>query len=302
VRRYRCVDAQKAAGFPVAAACTAAGVSRQAYYAWATRAAQGPYEHDRQEARLVGEIRRIHARSGGTYGAPRVHAELRRRGQVINHKRVERLMRLHGIVGYRPRRRRSLTKPDAGAAPAPDLLGRLFDPDQPDVAWCGDVTWIPTDEGWLYLASVIDLASRHLLGWSMGAHHDAQLVCDALGAAVATRGLARMDDTIFHTDRGAEYTSGACADACQRLGLRQSMSRVGSCLDNAVAESWFASLKVELISRAHYRTRAEARTAIFAWIAWYNRFRLHSTRGYLSPLEWEHQHAIMSALPSTTAA
>jgi putative transposase len=215
---------------------------------------------------------------------------------------VERLMRAHGIVGHRPRRRRSLTKPDAGAAPAPDLLGRLFDPDRPDVAWCGDVTWIPTDEGWLYLASVIDLASRHLVGWSMSAHHDAALVVSALDAAAATRGRQRMSDTIFHTDRGAEYSSAACIAACQRLGLRRSMSRTGSCLDNAVAESWFASLKVELVHRAHYQTRAEARAAIFAWIAWYNRFRLHSTRGYLPPIEWEQHHATIHPLPSTTAA
>ena len=211
-------------------------------------------------------------------------------------------MRAHGIVGYRPRRRRSLTKQDTTAAPAPDLLGRLFDPDRVDVAWCGDVTWIPTDEGWLYLASVLDLASRHLLGWSMGTHHDARLVTGALDAAVATRGRARMPATIFHTDRGSEYTATACVQACQRLGLRRSMSRTGSCLDNAVAESFFASLKVELVDRAHYRTRAEARAAIFAWIAWYNRFRLHSTRGYLPPIEWEHQHTAISPLPSTTAA
>jgi putative transposase len=299
VSRYRCVDAQKAAGFPVAAACAAAGVTRSAYY---TFTARRPSQRQQDDARLLGEIHRIHARSKGTYGAPRVHAELRRRGQAINHKRVERLMRAHGIAGYRPRRRRSLTKPDAGAAPAPDLLGRLFDPDQVDVAWCGDVTWIPTDEGWLYLASVIDLASRHLLGYSMSTHHDAALVCDALGAAVATRDRARLDGTIFHTDRGAEYTSTACINACTRLGLRRSMSRTGSCLDNAVAESWFASLKVELVDRAHYRTRAEARTAVFGWIVWYNRFRLHSTRGYLPPIEWEQQHAITSPLPSTTAA
>jgi transposase InsO family protein len=302
VSRYRCVDAQKAAGFPVAAACQAAGVTRSAYYAWSTSAAQGSSQHDLEEARLVAEIRRIHARSHGAYGAPRVTAELGRRGWSTNHKRVERLMRTHGIVGYRPRRRRSLTRPDTTAAPAPDLVGRLFDPDQPDLAWCGDVTWIPTDEGWLYLASVLDLASRHLLGWSMGIHHDAALVVAALDAAVATRGRHRMPDTIFHADRGAEYTSTACIAACQRLGLRRSMSRTGSCLDNAVAESWFASLKVELVHRAHYRTRAEARAAIFCWIAWYNQFRLHSTNGYLSPIEWEQQHATISPLPSTTAA
>jgi transposase InsO family protein len=302
VSRYRCVDAQKAAGFPVAAACQAAGVTRSAYYAWTASAAQEPSERRWEEVRLVREIRRIHARSKATYGAPRVTAELRRRGWPVNHKRVERLMRAHGIVGYRPRRRHSLTRPDTAAAPAPDLLGRLFDPDQVDVAWCGDVTYIPTQEGWLYLASVIDLASRHLLGYSMGAHHDAGLVCDALDAAVTARGRRRMDDTIFHTDRGAEYTSSACIDACARLGLRRSMSRTGSCLDNAVAESWFATLKVELVDRAHYRTRAEARAAIFAWIAWYNRSRLHSTNGYLSPVEWEQQHATINPLPSTTAA
>jgi transposase InsO family protein len=302
VSRYRCVDAQKATGFPIAAACQAAGVTRSAFYAWAGRTAKGLSQRERDEASLVAEIRRIHARSGGTYGAPRVTAELGRRGQAVNHKRVERLMRTHGIAGYRPRRRRSLTRQDRGAPPVPDLLGRLFDPERPDVAWCGDVTWIPTDEGWLYLASVIDLASRHLLGYSMSTHHDAALACDALDAAVATRGRQQMPDTIFHTDRGAEYTSAACADACTRLGLRRSMSRTGSCLDNAVAESWFASLKVELVDRAHYRTRAEARTAVFGWIAWYNRFRLHSTRGYLPPIEWEQQHAIISPLPSTTAA
>jgi transposase InsO family protein len=302
VSRYRCVDAQRAAGFAVAAACQAAGVTRSAYYAWTATTARGPSDRHREEVRLVAEIRRIHARSKATYGAPRVHAELRRRGWRTNHKRVERLMRTHGVVGHRPRRCRGLTKQDTTAAPALDLLGRLFDPERPDVAWCGDVTYIPTDEGWLYLASVIDLASRHLLGYSMGTHHDAQLVCDALDAAVATRGQHRMPQTIFHTDRGAEYTSSACIQACQRLGLRRSMSRTGSCLDNAVAEAWFASLKVELVHRAHYRTRAEARIAVFGWIAWYNRLRLHSANDYLPPIEWEQQHATISPLPSTMAA
>jgi putative transposase len=202
--RYRCVDAQKAAGFPVAAACKAAGVARSAYYAWTSSTARRPSVAQREETRLVAEIRRIHARSKATYGAPRVGAELRRRGWHVSHKRVERLLRTHGIVGYRPRRRRSLTRPDTTAAPAPDLLGRLFDPDQQDVAWCGDVTYIPTDEGWLYLASVIDLASRHLVGYSMSTHHDAALVVGALDAAVATRARHRMPDTIIHSDRGSE--------------------------------------------------------------------------------------------------
>lgn len=242
--RYRCVDAQKAAGFPVVAACDAAQVRRSTYYAWTASAAQGPPDRHREQARLVGEIHRIHARSKATYGAPRVTAELWRRGWKVNHKRVERLMRAHGIVGYRPRRRRSLTRQDRGAPPAPDLLGRLFDPDRPDVAWCGDVTYIPTDQGWLYLASVLDLASRHLLGYSMSAHHDAGLVCDALDAALATRGQQRMPDTIFHSDRGAEDPSATrAAPQRRRLPLRVTVGtadRTSGLEDEGVADGAFA--------------------------------------------------------------
>jgi putative transposase len=302
VSRYRCVDAQKAAGFPVVAACQAAGVSASAFYAWVAKREQGPRAAEHVEAALVAKIGTIHAESGGTYGSPRVTAELRRRGWMVNHKRVERLMAAHGIVGHRPRRRRGLTKADTATPPAPDLVGRLFAPDQPDRIWVSDLTYIPTDEGWLYLASVIDLASRHLLGWSMGTHHDAGLVGDALQAAVATRGRPRMDATIFHSDRGSEYTSAACIEVCERLGLRRSMGRTGSCLDNAVAESFFATLKVELVDRCHYRTRAQARASIFRWIAWYNQRRLHSTNDYLPPLVWEQRHRHNHPLPSTLAA
>ena len=300
--RYRCVDAQKAAGFPVVAACQAAGVSASAFYAWITRREQEPQAAEHAQAELVAKIRTIHAESAGTYGSPRVTHELRRRGWRVNHKRVERLMAAHGIVGHRPRRRRGLTKPNTAEPPAPDLVGRLFDPDQLDRIWVSDLTYIPTEEGWLYLASVLDLASRHLLGWSMGQHHNAGLVCDALDAAVATRGRARMDGTIFHTDRGREYTSTACIEICERLGLQRSMGRTGSCLDNAVAESFFATLKVELVDRHHYRTRAEARASIFRWIAWYNQRRLHSTNDYLPPIEWEQQHRHDHPLASTLAA
>jgi putative transposase len=288
VSRYRCVDAQKAAGFPVAAACQAAGVSASAFYAFTAKGEQGQRAAEHAQAALVAKIRTIHAESGGTYGSPRVTHELRRRGWRVNHKRVERLMAAHGIVGHRPRRRRGLTKPDTATPPAPDLVGRLFAPEQPDRIWVSDLTYIPTDEGWLYLASVLDLASRHLVGWSMGTHHDAGLVCAALDAAVATRGRHRMDATIFHTDRGSEYTSAACIDVCERLGLRRSMGRTGSCLDNAVAESFFATIKTELLDRQTWPTRAAAHKAIFNWIeGWYNTRRLHSTLDYASPAAYE---------------
>jgi putative transposase len=228
--------------------------------------------------------------------------QLRREGWTVNRKRVARLMRDQGLHGHRPRRRRSLTKPDQAAPPIPDLVGRLFDPDQPDHTWCSDITYIPTDEGWLYLATVIDLGSRRLLGWSMSDQHDATLVCDALQAAVDARGRATMPGTIMHSDRGAEYTSRAFRDTCQRLGLRQSASRSGSCLDNAVAESFFATLKVELVNRVRYRTRTQARTAIFAWLHDYNANRLHSTLGYITPLEWEARHALTETVASPEAA
>jgi putative transposase len=291
VSRYRCVDDQKAAGFPVAAACAAAGVSPSAYYAWRHHSAGGPSQAEQDDQALLVEIRQLHADSDGTYGSPRITRQLARNGWRVNHKRVERLMRAHGIVGYRPRRRRSLTRQDAAAPVAPDLVGRLFDPDHPDRTWVGDITVIPTDEGWLYLATILDLASRRLVGWSMADHMRVELVCHALQAAVATRGRSRMDETIFHSDRGSQYTSHAFAETCERVGVVRSMGRTGSCLDNAVAESFFASLKVELCDRIRYATRAQARTAVFRWIAYYNYRRLHSTLGYLAPVEWEQQHS-----------
>lgn len=299
--RYRCVTARKAEGFDIIAACDAAGVSRSAYYAWLEKG-EGPTDAEWDEALLINQIRKLHAASDGTSGEPRITAELAQAGWMVNHKRTERLMRQEGLQGYRPRRRRSLTKADTAAPPLPDLLGRAFQPALLDTAWCGDITYIPTGEGWLYLATTLDLASRRLLGWSMGARHDATLVIDALEAAVAARGRHTMNGTIFHSDRGAEYTSAACRAACERLGLSQSAGRTGSCLDNAVAESFFASLKVELVNRYRFDTRAEARQAIFAWIVRYNRRRLHSTLGFIPPIEWEQRHGHTLQLPSTVAA
>jgi transposase InsO family protein len=171
-----------------------------------------------------------------------------------------------------------------------DLVGRRLRPAVLDHGWYGDLSDIPTGQGWLYLAIVTDLASRRLLGWSMSNTPDAQLMIDALAHAVAARGVTRTDGVIFHCDRGTQYLSHAFAQACWRLGVVQSAGRTGSCLDNAVAESFFASLKVELVHRCRYQNRAEARTSIFAWIARSNHRRLHSTLSYLPPIEWEKQH------------
>jgi putative transposase len=302
VSRYRGVDTQKAAGCSAVAACQAAGVTRSAFYAWA---AKGEQDRGRPSmAKLPWSPRSARSTASPAGPTGRLGCMPSFAGGLEGEPQAG------GAPDGRPRDRRPSSPPpawpDQGAdtrmPPAPDLLGRLFDPDQPDVAWCGDVTYLPTDEGWLYLASVLELASRYLLGWSMGELRNARLVTAALDTAVPTRGRQRMDATIFHTDRGSEYTSAACIDACQRLGLRRSMGRTGSCLDNAVAESFFATLKVELVDRHHYRTRAEARVSIFAWIAWYNRRRLHSTNDYLPPIEWEQQHQINHPLPSPLAA
>lgn len=288
--RFRCVDAQKAAGFAVTWACDAAGVSPSAFYDWQAGRTHQPGDQERTDAALLAAIRRLHADSAETDGVRRVTAQLRREGWLVNHKRVQRLMGEHGLAGHRPATRHSTTRRDAGEPPLPDLVGRHFRPAVLDQVWCGDLSYIPTGEGWLYLATVIDLASRRLLGWSMSDTPDAQLMIDALDHAVAARAVARMDGVIFHSDRGTQYMSHAFAQACSRLGVVQSAGRTGSCLDNAVAESFFASLKVELVNRCRYQTRGEARTSIFAWIARYNHRRLHSTLSYLPPIEWEEQH------------
>jgi transposase InsO family protein len=301
------VTARKAEGFAVTDACAAAAVSRSAYYDW-LGADDGPSDEQWDEAADLNRIIDIHAASDGTYGQPRVTAQLALDGHRVNHKRVERLMREHGLQGHRPRRRRSLTEADTQAPPLPDLVGRDFDPDGLDVLWVGDITYIPTGEGWLYLATTIDLGSRRLLGWSMGRHHDTDLVVAALEHAVTSRGAPKRHDggprTIFHSDKGSEYTSGRFRQVCDRLGFAQSTGRTGSCLDNAAAESFFASLKVELVNRRTYATRAEARASIFAWIARYNHHRLHSSCGMLPPMTYEQQLTDTEdgPLPLATAA
>lgn len=275
----------KAERFHVTAACTVVEVSTSAYYDWCASGRHSAAERAARDAALLAEMRTIH-RQHPDYGSPRMTGELARRGKPANHKKVEEMMAEHGIVARRHRKRRNLTKRDEAAPAVPDLVGRLFDPDNVDVTWCGDVTCVPTDEGWLYLASVLDLGSRRLLGYSMSDTPDTDHVINAVQMAVATRGRDRMDDTIFHSDRGSTYTSARYRQTCADLGLRQSTGRTGSCLDNAVAEAWFATLKKELGRRA-FATRAEARRAIFAWINYYNHHRLHTACGLRPPVEYE---------------
>jgi transposase InsO family protein len=283
---YRFVDQQKACGFPVERVCEIVGVSRAAYYDWKAHRDGIPTVGELFEARLVKEIWEIHEESDGTYGSPRVTRELRNGCWVVNHKRVERLMRIHGIVGYTPKKHRITTIPGEGHR-IPDRVQRDFTPETPDTTWCGDISYIPTWEGFLYLSFVEDLASRRILGLSMANHMRAGLVCDALTEAIGIRG-GEVTGVVFHSDRGTQYTSGEFAELCEEYGVAQSVGRTGVCWDNAPAESFLATLKKELVHRRTFRTRAEARLAIRHWIeAWYNRRRLSSVLGYQSPIEWE---------------
>ncbi len=249
--RYQWVTARKAEGFPITAACEVAEVSTTAFYDWCQRLEEGPSEAELEEARLLADIRRVHVESDSTYGEPRITPELRAWGWQVNHKRVERLMRVHGIVGVHKPVKVKTTIPAEDAPPLPDLVGRRFDPGAPDVAWFGDITYIRTGEGWLYLASVLDLGSRRWLGYSMADHMRTELVSDALTMAAAARGGA-TSGIIFHADRGAQYLSRSYRDQVTALGMRQSVGRTGVCWDNSVAEAAWASLKRELVHRYRF--------------------------------------------------
>jgi transposase InsO family protein len=263
-------------------------VSRQSFYEWKKRVAAGPTPIEIEEARLVAKMRKIHD-GDDTVGSPRMTAELANQGCVVNHKRVERLMREHGMVGIPKRRTVRTTIPAEDAPKIPDLVGRRFGPGRPDWAWCSDITYIPTGEGWLYLATVIDIGSRRLVGYSMAGHMRASLVTAALEMAIGIRGGC-CEGIIFHSDRGTQYTSAEMGQALDAANMVRSVGRTGVCWDNAVAESWFATLKRELVSRTRFATRAEARRAIFAWINHYNQRRLHSSLGYQTPTQWEDQY------------
>ncbi|MGH9208455.1 MAG: IS3 family transposase [Acidimicrobiales bacterium] len=284
--RYRHVSTMKAEGFSIHAACAAAEVSTSAYYDWMVKAG-GPTDAEWDEAILVNEMIEVHRTLDDTYGSPRMTDELARRGFCVNHKRTERLMAEHGLYAKDGRRKKVRTTiPDVTAPPLPDLVRRDFTVGEPGQRTCGDITYIPTDEGWLYLADVLDLGSRRIVGFAMGERMPWELVGSAMEMAIATRGCD-VEGMIFHHDRGAQYLSRDFRMLCAKHRIDQSVGRIGSSQDNAVAESFWASLKRELVSRYRFATRADARRAIIAWINHYNAVRLHSSLGNVPPIEWE---------------
>jgi transposase InsO family protein len=269
--------------------CQVLDVNRSSYYKWLTGAdARAARRH--QDQLLAERIRRIHADSGGAYGSPRVTAELRETGDRVNHKRVARVMRTHGIAGIRLRRRVRTTVPDPAATLVADLFQRDFTAPEPGRKYMGDITYLPLAGGeFLYLATVLDCFSRKVVGWSIADHMRTDLVADALRMAAATRGS--MDGSLFHSDHGAQYGSRAFADLCSELGVTRSMGAVGSSADNAACESFHATLKRETLQGARdYGDPATCRRTVFAWLTRYNTRRRHSTNGHLSPNDYERRH------------
>jgi transposase InsO family protein len=276
---------QEKAVYPVRALCRVLGVSPSGYWAWRRRE---PSARAHADAQLTSHIVQIHQASRGTYGAPRIHAELAAHGTRCGRKRVARLMRLIGIAGcHRRRTQVRTTRRDPTARPAPDLVQRAFVAAMPNELWVSDITYVPTEqEGFLFLAVILDVFSRRVVGWSMAEHLRAELVLAALEMAIwnrhPTAGL------IHHSDHGCQYTATAFEERCRALGIQCSMGTTGDCYDNALAESFFATLECELLDRRTFQTHEEARSALFAFIeSFYNRQRRHSALGYLSPEEYE---------------
>jgi transposase InsO family protein len=284
VNVYPFIEAEKVTSRNVARACELMEVSRSAYY---QQRDQVPSARETSDAELIEQIHDIHAASKGRYGAPRIHATLHRRGFRVSRKRVARLMRAAGLRDKTPRRWRKTTVPDPAATVPLDLVRRDFavDAAQINTRWCGDITYINTWQGWLYLATVLDLRSRRVVGYAMADHLRTDLIADALSNAVA----ARDPDpgVVFHSDRGCQYTSRQYATLADDCAVTLSVGRTGQCWDNAVAESFFASLKGECIDQQPWPTHTLARRAVVDYIAWYNGSRLHSTLGYLTPAEYE---------------
>jgi len=282
VSRYRFIDAEKA-NYPVSVLCRVLKVSRSGYYDWKDRL---PSKRDQENATLAERIREIHHSSRETYGYPRVHAELRALGVRCSRKRVARLMRKDRLRGcIRGRKRKHTTRQDPLAIPAPDLVERNFAAPAPNKLWTADITYVPTDEGFLYLAFILDVYSRKVVGWSMANHLRSELVAAALEMAIHRRNPSA--GLIHHSDRGSQYTALSFGKKLEEAGIMPSMSRVGSALDNAISESFVSTLKSEIGVR-RYPTRQAARASVFEFVElFYNRVRRHSSLGYLSPSEYE---------------
>jgi transposase InsO family protein len=278
------IAARRADGIPVAVACRALGVSRSWFYQH--KDGRLPPRAQRRE-RLRAEVARLFRLHAGKYGSPRITADLRDAGWRVSENTVAALMReQHLAARQKEKKRRATTRPGKSRWRAPDLVKRDFPAAQINRKWYGDGTEIPTGEGKLYLDSVLDVASRRVLGFALGEHHDAQLAYGALTMAVAMRG-GQVPGVIMHTDQGSEYTSRLVRTACTRLGIRQSMGRPGSALDNAVIESWHSTLEFELRTLERFATRAAARTRVAAWIEDYNQHRRHSSLQMMSPADYE---------------
>jgi putative transposase len=282
--RYQVIEAYREE-YPVSVLCETLEVSQSGYYAWRKRPRS---QHVRQDVYLAEQVKVAFHANRQVYGSPRVHAELRVQGIRCGQKRVARLMRAQGLAARRPRHRTITTHSDPEVWAAPNLLQRDFSADQPNVKWVADTTYIWTAEGWLYLAVVLDLFSRMVVGWSMAATQDTTLVAHALRMAVARRRPAA--GLLHHTDRGSTYTSESYQALLQQEGMRASMSRRADCYDNAAMESFFHSFKGECVDHQSFQTRAQARSATFDYLeTFYNRTRRHSTLHYLSPLAYEQE-------------
>jgi putative transposase len=282
VSSFRLIDAEKAR-FPVSMLCRVLKVSKSGYYAWKNRP---PSKRSREDAALTERIVEIHRKSRETYGYLRVHAELRTLGVRCGRRRVARLMRKAGLRGCLRGRKKRTTHRDPHATPAPDLVKRNFSATAPDKLWTADLTYLRTEEGFFYLAFVLDVYSRKVVGWSMASHLRTELVVDALEMAVRRRKPAA--GLVHHSDRGVQYTALAFGKRLEEAGIIPSMGRAGSALDNAISESFVSTLKCELVHRRRFPTREAARSVVFEYLeAFYNRKRLHSSLGYMSPESYE---------------
>ena len=275
--------------------CRVLEVSTSGYYAWQRRE---PSARARANEAMLERIRTIHTQSRDTYGAPRVIVELREAGECVGHNRVARLMRRAGLVGASRRKGCWTTRRDKDARPAPDLVERNFVAKGPDKLWVADITYVPTWAGFLFLAVVLDVFSRRIVGWAMANHLRTELILEALDMALLRR---RPNDVIHHSDQGCQYTSIAFGSRCREAGVRPSMGSVGDCFDNAMCESFFATLECELLAKHRFHSQAQAVPVVFEFIeGWYNTQRRHSALGYLSPIEHEKKYeATLEVVPPT---